>query len=81
MRARPPAARVSILYLQCPVQNFLRSSTTYCKKSRPMLQSVCYRPYTGKERGDYMDVLVTFLITVAAGVACHCICKWLDSDK
>lgn len=27
-----------------------------------------------------MEVAITFLVTVAAGVACHFICKWLDRD-
>ncbi len=27
-----------------------------------------------------MEVVISFLIAVAAGVACHYIIKWLDSD-
>ena len=27
-----------------------------------------------------MEIIITFLIAVAAGVACHYIIKWLDSD-
>ena len=29
----------------------------------------------------YMEVFVTFLAAVAAGVACHYIIKWLDGGK
>ena len=28
-----------------------------------------------------LDVLISFLVAVAAGVACHYIIKWLDSGK
>ena len=28
-----------------------------------------------------MEFFVTFLVAVAAGVACHYIIKWLDSDR
>lgn len=29
-----------------------------------------------------MEVVITFFVTVAAGVVCHLICKWLDrGDK
>ena len=27
-----------------------------------------------------MEVIITFLVAVAAGVACHYIIKWLDGD-
>ncbi len=27
-----------------------------------------------------MEVVISFLVAVLAGVACHCIIKWLDSD-
>ena len=29
----------------------------------------------------YMEMLVSFVIAVAAGVACHYIIKWLDGDE
>ena len=35
-------------------------------------------PATGG--GDFMSILISFLVTVAAGVACHYIIKWLDSN-
>ena len=28
-----------------------------------------------------MDLLISFFISVGAGVACHYICKWLDGDS
>ncbi len=27
-----------------------------------------------------MEIIITFLVAVAAGVACHYIIKWLDGD-
>ncbi len=35
-------------------------------------------PATGG--GVYMEFVISFLVTVMAGVACHYIIKWLDSD-
>ena len=29
----------------------------------------------------HMDVLITFLVAVAAGVVSHLICKWMDGGK
>ena len=28
-----------------------------------------------------MDDIISFILTVMAGVVCHCINKWLDGDK
>ena len=36
-------------------------------------------PATGG--GDFMEIVITFLVAVAAGVACHYIIKWLDGDE
>ncbi len=36
-------------------------------------------PTTGG--GVFMDIVVSFLVAVTAGVVSHCISKWLDSDK
>lgn len=33
-------------------------------------------PATGG--GERMELVISFLVTVAAGVTCHLICKWLD---
>lgn len=38
-------------------------------------------PRLVQEGGVNMEVLVTFFVTVAAGVACHYIIKWLDGNK
>ena len=47
-----------------------------------MVYSSCYRPDTGNRKGVFvLEMLVSFLIAVAAGVACHYIIKWLDGDK
>ena len=27
-----------------------------------------------------MEYILSFIVTVVAGVVCHLICKWLDSD-
>ena len=32
------------------------------------------------ERGGHVEILISFLIAVMAGVACHYIIKWLDGD-
>ncbi len=36
--------------------------------------------YPAMGGGVHMEVLTTFLVAVAAGVACHYIIKWLDGD-
>ena len=36
--------------------------------------------YWQQEGGVHVKELISFLITVAAGVACHYIIKWLDGD-
>lgn len=36
--------------------------------------------YLATGGGVHMEVAITFLVTVAAGVACHYIIKWLDRD-
>ena len=36
-------------------------------------------PATGG--GVHMEIITAFLVAVAAGVACHYIIKWLDSDR
>ncbi len=36
--------------------------------------------YPATEGGVWMEVLISFLAAVAAGVACHYIIKWLDGD-
>ena len=47
-----------------------------------VVYSSCYRPNTGNRKGVFiLEMLVSFLVAVAAGVACHYIIKWLDGDK
>ena len=46
---------------------------------------VCYNlcvahRYPQQGGGVHMEVFASFLIAVAAGVACHYIIKWLDGD-
>jgi len=36
-------------------------------------------PATGG--GEHMEIVIFFLVAVAAGVACHYIIKWLDGDE
>ena len=38
--------------------------------------------YPAAGGGDLMEAVLSFLVTVAAGLVCHLICKWLDrNDK
>ena len=36
-------------------------------------------PATGG--GEHMEIVISFFVTVAAGVTCHLICKWLDGHN
>ncbi len=36
-------------------------------------------PATGG--GEHMEIVISFLVAVAAGVTCHLICKWLGSHN
>ncbi|MCI8853964.1 MAG: nitrate reductase [Lachnospiraceae bacterium] len=45
------------------------------------MATLSYR-YLATGGGVWMEVVISFLVTVMAGVACHLVCKWLDSkDK
>ena len=38
--------------------------------------------YWQREGGvSYMEVVLSFLVAVAAGVTCHYVIKWLDSEN
>ncbi len=37
--------------------------------------------YWWQEGGACMEFILSFLVAVVAGVACHYIIKWLDGDK
>ena len=50
--------------------------------SRFVVYSSCYRPNTGNRKGVFiMELLLSFIIAVAAGVVSHLINKWFDGDK
>ena len=40
----------------------------------------CYRPILVTERGciKMFEILISFTISIVAGITCHYICKWLD---
>ena len=38
-------------------------------------------PYWQQEEVFIMDLALSFIVAVAAGVVCHYIIKWLDGDK
>ena len=42
-----------------------------------MIKLLSYR-YLATGGGVWMEVIIAFLVAVAAGVACHYIIKWLD---
>ena len=51
------------------------------------IKGACYTynvtaPIPGTERGCLqLEILLSLVIAVAAGVISHLICKWLDNDK
>ena len=94
--SRPPAVRATKLrhtprtsyILPNPKQkinHFFRKiysnfSPVYCTNC--MLYLKYYRLHTGIRKEVFiMDEALSFIIAVAAGVVCHYIIKWLDSDK
>ena len=40
-------------------------------------------PIPAQRGGTYfsMDILITFIVSIMAGVVCHYICKWLDRNN
>ena len=42
---------------------------------------MCCSPIPQQGGGVRMEVVISFLVTVLAGVACHYIIKWLDSEN
>ena len=47
-----------------------------------MIYWQCYRLHTGNGKEVFiMDLALSFIVAVAAGVVCHYIIKWLDGDK
>lgn len=55
---------------------------TYCCERSDMIYYIRYRLLYryGKEVLN-MEFAISFIVAVAAGVVCHYIIKWLDSDK
>ena len=49
-------------------------------KTYDTISLLSYR-YLATGGGVVMEVVISFLVAVAAGVACHYIIKWLDSDR
>jgi len=52
----------------------------------PFLSKLCYNfsvtaPKLATEGGVFMEVILSFVATVVAGVVCHYIIKWLDGRK
>ncbi|SDI51444.1 hypothetical protein SAMN05421493_1171 [Pseudobutyrivibrio sp. 49] len=37
-------------------------------------------PRQAKEGGVHLDLIISFLISVAASIAAYYICKWFDGD-
>ena len=62
----------------------MNSSAIFIKKGSNCngfcgIMSVLSYRYLATGGGVRMEVVTAFLVTVAAGVACHYIIKWLDS--
>jgi hypothetical protein len=51
-----------------------------CRICRNLLSYGCCPPGNRKEVG-MLYILISFLVSVAAGIACHCLCRWLDERK
>ena len=59
-----------------PLLMACRKCHTYLK-THDIISMLSYR-YLATGGGVQMEVVITFLVTVAAGVVCHLISKWLD---
>ena len=73
-----------ILSAKYKVKEYSSSTLYFLYKPSPiiMIYSLCYRLYTGNRKGVFqMEILISFIVAVAGGVACHYIIKWLDGDK
>ena len=57
------------------------------KKNMETKEKLCYNlSVTASKTGDRkevgrVEILISLIVAVAAGVICHYIIKWLDSDK
>ena len=43
-----------------------------------VILSLCHCSQSGNGRGDYVETVYTFMVSVVASVAAYYICKWLD---
>ena len=74
----------SLIFMDFYEKNLLDSMR---KILLPKAMQSCYTytvaaSYSGnREEVSLLNALVSFLVAVAAGVACHYIIKWLDGDK
>ena len=73
VRTRPEKIRESL-------KPFYQKKQSNYAKDCDIISMLSYRyPTTGG--GVHMEVITAFLVAVAAGVACHYIIKWIDSDR
>ncbi len=50
--------------------------------SKMCYNHIVVQPRPGTGGGEVpMEIILSFLVSCAAGVACHYIIKWLDGDK
>ena len=49
--------------------------------SKPGILNSLAHPTPATGGGEHMAILIAFLVSVAAGITCHYICKWLDRRK
>ncbi len=63
---------------------FVRNNRSNKWNSVSQYAIICMLSYPIRQRKGGVNVLesiISFIVTVVAGVACHYIIKWLDSDK
>jgi hypothetical protein len=67
----------------------IRSITILCSEKSPKrlsaitiydIMAMLLNRYPAMGGGDCMNYVISFLVAVAGGVACHYIIKWLDGD-
>lgn len=47
-----------------------------------MIYCYCYRPDTGDRKGVWhVDMLLSFVLSILAGVIAYYLCKWLDGEE
>lgn len=64
------------------VSNLDTSPLTLAHFVKPWYNVPAVPPYTWQQEGGArMEILLSFLVSVAAGVAAYYICKWLDRHR